>query len=144
MRHHARGGGYAGVRAYFDRVLDEARTAGGVGTLLGRRRFLPALTSANRGLRLQAERIAQNTPIQGTAADILKLAMVGLRDPVAPGASMVLTVHDELIFEVPHGLEKQAIARASEVMEGVGASLNLLVPLKVEGGFGHSWAEAHG
>ncbi|RYE91092.1 MAG: DNA polymerase I, partial [Myxococcales bacterium] len=135
---------YAGVRSYFDRVLEEARLAGGVGTLLGRRRFLPALSSSNRGIRLQAERIAQNTPIQGTAADILKLAMVGLREPVVPGATMVLTVHDELLFEVPHGHEQAAMDRAREVMEGVGASLKLDVPLRVEAGFGRSWADAHG
>lgn len=135
---------YAGVKSYFDRVLDEARAAGSVGTLLGRRRFLPDLNSANRAARLQAERIAQNTPIQGTAADILKLAMVALRAPVIEGASMVLTVHDELLFEVPVGKEQEAGARAKEVMEEVGRRLNLLVPLRADVGHGRTWAEAHG
>jgi DNA polymerase-1 len=135
---------YAGVKSYFDRVLDEARAAGSVGTLLGRRRFLPDLNSANRAARLQAERIAQNTPIQGTAADILKLAMVALREPVIEGASMILTVHDELLFEVPAGKEQEAGARAKELMEEVGRRLNLLVPLRADVGHGRSWAEAHG
>jgi DNA polymerase-1 len=135
---------YAGVKAYFERVLEEARASGSVGTLLGRRRFLPELGSANRAARLQAERIAQNTPIQGTAADILKLAMIALKDPVVEGASMVLTVHDELLFEVPLGKEQEAGARAKELMEGVGQQLKLLVPLRADVGFGRSWTEAHG
>jgi DNA polymerase-1 len=131
---------YAGVKAYFDKVLEEARSAGSVGTLLGRRRFLPELSSANRGVRLQAERVAQNTPIQGTAADILKLAMIALREPLVPGARMILTVHDELVFEVPLGQEKQAAERARAAMEGV---VQLSVPLLVEVGHGHTWTEAH-
>jgi DNA polymerase I len=132
---------YAGVKAYMAQVLDEARSAGSVGTLLGRRRFLPDLGSANRSERLQAERIATNTPIQGTAADILKLAMVSLRAPVVEGARMILTVHDELIFEIPEGTEKQVTEQVKAKMEGV---VSLSVPLLVEVGFGKSWAEAHG
>lgn len=132
---------YAGVKAYMARVLDEARSAGSVGTMLGRRRFLPDLGSANRALRLAAERVATNTPIQGTAADILKLAMVALRAPVAPGARMILTVHDELIFEVPEGSEKLVGEKVKVAMEGV---VKLDVPLVVEVGYGKSWAEAHG
>jgi DNA polymerase-1 len=135
---------YAGVKAYFEQVLDEARSAGSVGTLLGRRRFLPDLSSANRAARLQAERIAQNTPIQGTAADILKLAMIDLREPVVDGASMILTVHDELLFEVPEGREQEAGTRAKERMEAVGRRLQLLVPLRADVGVGRTWAEAHG
>ncbi len=132
---------YAGVRAYLDRSLEEARGAGGVTTLLGRRRFLPDLASGNRASRLQAERIAQNTPIQGTAADILKAAMIKLRAPVVPGARMLLTVHDELIFEVPEGSEAEVGARVKATMEGVA---KLDVPLVVEVGSGKTWAEAHG
>ncbi|HEU4405793.1 MAG TPA: DNA polymerase I [Polyangiaceae bacterium] len=132
---------YAGVRAYLDRSLDEARSAGGVTTLLGRRRFLPDLSSGNRASRLQAERVAQNTPIQGTAADILKAAMIKLRAPVVPGARMILTVHDELIFEVPAGREAEAGERVKAAMEGVA---KLDVPLVVEVGSGATWAEAHG
>jgi DNA polymerase-1 len=132
---------YAGVRQYLDRSLEDARRAGGVTTLLGRRRFLPDLASGNRASRLQAERIAQNTPIQGTAADILKAAMIKLRAPVAPGARMLLTVHDELIFEVPEAAVAEAGARIKAVMEGVA---KLDVPLVVDVGAGRTWAEAHG
>ncbi|MCS6899976.1 MAG: DNA polymerase I [Myxococcales bacterium] len=135
---------YAGVKAYFEQVLKEARTAGSVSTLLGRRRFLQELSSANRAARLQAERIAQNTPIQGTAADILKLAMIDLREPVVAGASMILTVHDELVFEVPEGLAQEAGARIKERMEAVGHRLQLRVPLRADVGMGRTWAEAHG
>jgi DNA polymerase-1 len=131
---------YAGVKAYFDKILEEARSSGSVGTMLGRRRFMPELSSANRGVRLQAERVAQNTPIQGTAADILKLAMIALREPLVPGARMILTVHDELVFEVPIGQEKLAAERAKAAMEGV---VKLTVPLLVEVGHGHNWTEAH-
>jgi len=135
---------YAGVKTYFEKILEEARGSGSVGTLLGRRRFLPDLTSANRASRLQAERIAQNTPIQGTAADIIKIAMVDLRDPVVEGAHMVLTVHDELLFEVPLGKEKEAGDRAKMLMENVGIKLGLAVPLRADVGHGPSWAAAHG
>jgi DNA polymerase-1 len=90
--------------------------------------------------RSYAERIAQNTPIQGTAADLLKLAMVRLGEPIVPGARMVLTVHDELAFEVPEDRVDEAKARVREAMEGVYA---LEVPLRVEVGVGASWAEAH-
>jgi DNA polymerase-1 len=89
--------------------------------------------------RAYAERIAQNTPIQGTAADILKLAMVRLRDPVVPGARMVLTVHDELDFEVPEERAEEAAAKIREVMQSV---VSLDVPLVVDVGWGKSWADA--
>ena len=132
---------YAGVRRYFDELLDEARAAGSVRTLLGRRRFLPDLGSANRGVRLQAERMAQNTPIQGTAADILKLAMVRLREPVVSGARMLLTVHDELIFEVPVNAVTEAEANIRRAMETI---VDLRVPLVVDVGHGANWAQAKG
>lgn len=135
---------YAGVQLYFERVLEETRSSGSVGTLLGRRRFLPDIQSPNRAVRLQAERIAQNTPIQGTAADVLKLAMVALREPVSEGARMILTVHDELIFEAPIGKEQEAGARAKAIMEKVGLDLGLLVLLRADVGIGRTWAEAHG
>jgi DNA polymerase-1 len=132
---------YAGVRAYMDEQIELARRGEGVRTLLGRRRFLPDIHSANRALRLQAERIARNTPIQGTAADILKLAMVALKEPVAPGARMLLTVHDELVFEVPEDRVEEAAKVVRAKMEGV---VQLAVPLVVDVGWGHSWADAHG
>jgi DNA polymerase I len=131
---------YSGVRTYMNSVLKDARTAGFVSTVLGRRRFLPDLGSGNRAVRLGAERVAQNTPIQGTAADILKLAMVALREPPVPGARMILTVHDELVFEVPTGTEDEVEAAVKRAMEGV---MELSVPLVVEVGRGQTWAEAH-
>jgi DNA polymerase I len=132
---------YAGVRRFFDQVLAEARACGSVTTLLGRRRFLPDLGSANRALRLAAERVAQNTPIQGTAADILKKAMVDLRHPPVPGVQMLLTVHDELVFEVPDERIEEAGTVIQRTMENV---VTLDVPLVVDVGHGKTWAGAKG
>ena len=101
--------------------------------------MLPNLRSSNSMLRAAAERIAQNTPIQGTAADLLKRAMIALAEPVVPGARMVLTVHDELVFEVPDDRVEQAKGRVREAMEGVA---KLEVPLVVDVGSGANWGEA--
>jgi DNA polymerase-1 len=136
---------YHGVREFMERTLEAARRGETVRTMLGRRRFLPNLHSANRGLRAEAERIAKNTPIQGTAADILKVAMVKLAGPsrdgeVVPGARMVLTVHDELVFEVPEDKVDEASARVRETME---SAVKLDVPLVVSVGSGKNWAAAH-
>ncbi len=132
---------YEGVARFMEGAVESARRGEAVRTLLGRRRFLPNLHSANRGLRFEAERIARNTPIQGTAADILKLAMVHLgKGDVVPGARMVLTVHDELVFEVPEERAKEAMGRVKEAME---AAMKLDVPLVVDVGSGKNWAAAH-
>jgi DNA polymerase-1 len=132
---------FAGVKRFLEQSVEAARQGEAVRTILGRRRFLPNLQSANRGLRLEAERIAKNTPIQGTAADILKVAMVrfGLGD-VVPEARMILTVHDELVFEVPEALVDEAKARIKDVMEH---AVSLDVPLDVDVGSGRHWGEAH-
>ena len=112
-----------------------------VRTLLGRRRFLPNLSSSNRGLRAEAERIAKNTPIQGTAADILKLAMVKIgAEGIVPGARMILTVHDELVFEVPDAKVTEA---KEKIREAMSSAMPLKVPLLVEVGSGKNWNEAH-
>jgi DNA polymerase-1 len=115
-----------------------------VRTLLGRRRFLPNIHSANRGLRAEAERVAKNTPIQGTAADLMKLAMVRLgARPNVPGVSgvrMVMTVHDELVFEVP---AEHADKTGEFVRDAMANAMKLDVPLVVDVGTGPSWAEAH-
>ncbi|MGZ3477405.1 MAG: DNA polymerase, partial [Polyangiales bacterium] len=132
---------YAGVRRYMDEQIEIARRGEGVHTLLGRRRFLADIHSPNRALRMAAERIARNTPIQGTAADVLKLAMVALREPPVPGAKMLLTVHDELVFEIPKGREEEAAAIIRAKMSGVA---KLDVPLVVDVGWGETWADAHG
>jgi DNA polymerase-1 len=132
---------YAGIARFMERVVESARQGEAVRSLLGRRRFLPNLHSANRALRLEAERVARNTPIQGTAADILKLAMVALgKDAGSSKAHMVLTVHDELVFEVPEGDVAAEGERIRAVMQDV---LKLAVPLVVDVGSGPSWAEAH-
>jgi DNA polymerase-1 len=131
---------YEGVRGFMESTLEAARQGQAVRTILGRQRHLPDLRSPNRGLRAQAERIAGNTPIQGSAADLLKLAMVRLAEPVVPGARMILTVHDELVFEVPEDLVDTAVPRIREAMESV---MSLEVPLLVDVGVGPSWADAH-
>jgi DNA polymerase-1 len=131
---------YAGVRTFMDTTLARARATRMVRTLLGRRRLLPDLTSSNHMKRAYAERIAGNTPIQGTAADLLKLAMVKLAEPVVPGARMVLTVHDELVFEVPADRIEEAAELTRRTMETV---FLLDVPLLVDVGWGRHWGEAH-
>ncbi|MGK4008788.1 DNA polymerase I [Sorangium sp. So ce1036] len=131
---------YRGVHEFMERTMADARRSESVRTLLGRRRLLPDLRSSDRMRRAQAERIAQNTPIQGTAADLLKLAMVRVPRPVVPGARMVLTVHDELAFEVPVEAVDEAKARIRQAMESV---FPLDVPLVVDIGHGPTWADAH-
>ncbi len=132
---------YAGIARFMEKVVESARQGEAVRSALGRRRFLPNLHSANRALRLEAERVARNTPIQGTAADILKLAMVELgRDDDASPAHMVLTVHDELVFEVPEAAIAAEGERIRHAMQNV---MKLAVPLVVDVGSARSWAEAH-
>ena len=134
---------YAGVRAYLDRTLAEARTRGYVTTLLGRRRAMPELVSNDRRVAQAAERTAANTPIQGSAADLIKLAMVAIDRRIrAEGLEvrMLLQVHDELVFEVPEGQCETAAAVVRHEMENV---CPLRVPLRVEVGSGRTWADAH-
>jgi len=130
------------VRAYLDRTVVEGRERGYVTTLLGRRRYLPELRSGNPNLRGFGERMATNAPIQGTAADLIKIAMVRVaRELRARGlaARMLLQVHDELLFEAPEAELPALEALAVEVME---SSLDLSVPLKVDVKAGRDWAEA--
>jgi DNA polymerase-1 len=132
---------FVGVRNFMNQTVETARAGEAVRTILGRRRFLPNLNSGNRGLRFEAERVAKNTPIQGTAADILKLAMIALGEgDVVPGARMILTVHDELVFEVPNAHIAKAEARIKEAME---SAFKLDVPLVVDVGHGDNWGDAH-
>jgi DNA polymerase-1 len=131
---------YEGVRRFMNEVLESARAAGSVRTLFGRRRILPDIRSENRARRLAAERVAMNTPIQGTAADLLKLAMLAFRTPPTPGARMVLTVHDELVFEIPLDEVEIAKGRIRSAMESVHT---LAVPLVVDVGQGENWSQAH-
>jgi len=135
---------YDGVRAYLDGILRQAREDGYVTTLLHRRRYLPEINSDNVNVRQFAERMAVNTPIQGTAADLIKMAMIridGCLRERSLQTRMVMQVHDELVFEVP-GEERDVITSlVKEEMEGVMA---LRVPVKVEIGCGGNWDEAHG
>lgn len=131
---------YDGVRSFMDQTLQKARAGEAVRSLLGRRRIVPDIKSGNRARRLAAERIAMNMPIQGSAADILKLAMLALSTPPTPGTKMVLTVHDELVFEVPSDEVDEAKARIKQAMES--AAL-LSVPLTVDVGSGTNWNQAH-
>jgi DNA polymerase I len=134
---------YAGVRAWLDRTITEALRTGYVTTLLGRRRNIPELSSKNETDRQTGQRIAANTPIQGSAADLCKLAMLQiacrLRDE-GLRTRMLLQVHDELVFEAPEA-EVEAVRKlVREVME---RPYPLKVPLIVEVGVGKSWGEAH-
>ena len=134
---------YAGVAAYIERTLVEARRQGYVATLLKRRRYLPELTSREPGVRQFAERTAINTPVQGSAADLIKLAMVRLEARLARErvpAAMILQVHDELVFEVDEAAVDDTMTLIRAEMESVMA---LRVPLKVDIRAGLSWAEAH-
>ncbi len=136
-------GRYGGIASFQQANLASARDKGYVTTLLGRRRFLPAINSSDRIAREGAERIALNTPIQGTAADLIKLAMLKVQamlEAEFPQALMILQVHDELVFEVPKGQVKQFAERVRQEMEGV---YELAVELKVDIGWGANWAEAH-
>jgi DNA polymerase-1 len=134
---------YVGVKSWLQQTVDQARRKGYVETLLGRRRQLADLNSKNPMLRQGAERQAVNAPIQGTAADIVKLAMLavdrGLRKEM-PQARMLLQVHDELLFEVP---QKQVDDLKSLIKPLMESALPLSVPLVVDIGHGRSWDEAH-
>lgn len=130
---------YQGVKKYIDGIIEEARERGYVTTILNRRRYLPDIKSRNYNLRSFAERMAMNTPIQGSAADIIKLAMLHmhkyLREEKSK-ATMVLQVHDELIFEVPKKEVGKLALKVNAIMSEV---YKLLVPLKVDIQFGPNW-----
>ncbi|NCB50932.1 MAG: DNA polymerase I [Clostridia bacterium] len=134
---------YHGVRDYMKKVVEDAKRDGYVKTLYGRRRQLPELKSPNFNTRNFGERVALNMPIQGTAADIMKLAMVNVSKRLkAEGlkAKLILQVHDELIAECP---EAEAEITARILDEEMEAAAKLSVPLTAEAGIGRSWAEAH-
>ncbi len=130
------------VKAYLERTVAEGRERGYVTTLLGRRRYLPELASGNPNLRSFGERMATNAPIQGTAADLIKIAMVRMARELERrnlGSRMLLQVHDELLFEVPEAELAALEVLAAEIME---SALALSVPLKVDIKAGSDWAEA--
>jgi DNA polymerase I len=138
--------GYPGVRAYIDRTLADARSSGVVRTVTGRRRLVPELSSKNGQVRAAAERETVNMPIQGTAADILKQAMIDVQAELArfnagraAPSRMILTVHDELLFEVPAGDAPEAAELVRGLME---RAFPLNVPLTVDVGVGANWKAA--
>ncbi|MDR0960561.1 MAG: DNA polymerase I [Propionibacteriaceae bacterium] len=131
------------VRDYLHSLVDEARAVGYTSTILGRRRYLPDLTSPHHQLREMAERMALNAPIQGSAADIIKVAMIAVDRRLAEtglASRMLLQVHDELVFEVAPGEEEALEALVRQEMEH---AIDLDVPLDVSVGVGPSWADAH-
>jgi DNA polymerase I len=133
---------YAVLDKYMKQIIEEAYRDGGTRTLLGRFRPIPELSARNRMLRAAGERMARNTPIQGTAADLLKLAMIHVQrmiDTEAKDVKMLLTVHDELVLEAPTDRAEAVGKKLVDKMEGV---LKLDVPLKVDLGIGKNWAEA--
>jgi DNA polymerase-1 len=133
---------FGGVRDYLAGIVDEARRCGFTETIMGRRRYLPDLTSDNRQRREMAERMALNAPIQGSAADIIKVAMLNVDRALKDSglrSRMLLQVHDELVLEVAPGEREQLeeLVRAQ-----MGAAAELTVPLDVSVGTGRSWHEA--
>ena len=134
---------YAGVKAYMTQVVERARQDGFVATLAGRRRWIPELKSSNFNTKSFGERVALNAPIQGTAADIIKLAMIRVRNRLKNehfAGKLVLQVHDELIVECPEEEAEGVRALLKEEMEAV---MDLPVPLLAETGSGKTWAQAH-
>ena len=134
---------YKGVVKYREAMADKAREHGYVTTLFNRRRYIPEINSENNRIKADAERIAINTPIQGTAADLIKMAMINIHARLKNEeykTRMLIQVHDELIFEVPEDEIDAMSELIKEEMEGV---YKLDVPLKVDAGFGKNWDEAH-
>ena len=134
---------YVGIRRYLEETVERARRTGSVETLFGRRRLMDDLHSSNRATAQAAERAAINMPIQGTAADLIKMAMLRIDHALGEQSlrtRMLLQVHDELLFEAPEDELERAVELARSCMMGVA---QLRVPLEVEVGVGHSWADAH-
>ena len=132
---------YPGLKAYLETTKAEARRAGYVQTILGRRRHIPEINASNRQVREAAERMAINMPVQGTSADIIKIAMINLHREMKRRklkSKMLLQVHDELIFEVPR--EEMELMRKL-VPEVMSTALALSVPLKVDIKTGTNWGE---
>jgi DNA polymerase-1 len=134
---------FPGVRRYIQTTIESAKTNGYVSTLFGRRRYFPDITSKNQAVRSNAERAAINMPIQGTAADMIKVAMISIDRELRSSSMktrMLLQVHDELVFEVPEKEKEQAAALVEKLMR---TAMTLTVPILVEVGSGTNWLEAH-
>ena len=134
---------YSGVKRFLEQTIAEARDTQQTSTLLGRIRILTDINSSNHIIRQAAERTAINTPIQGSAADLIKVAMIRVNQALNEKklkSAMLLTVHDELVFEVPPDELKVVKRLVKDIMEGV---WELKVPLKINIAHGHNWDEAH-
>ena len=132
---------FGGIRAYLDTTIEQARSQGYVQTIFGRRRYIPELRDRNYNIRAFGERAAQNSPIQGSAADLIKIAMIHIDRRLRaehPEARMLLQVHDELVFEVP---ERELEAVEGLVRHEMEHAAELTVPLVVDIGVGHDWLE---
>ena len=138
---------FQGVKAFLDKTVAAAKETGYVTTMLGRRRPIPELRSGDPAQRGFGERMAMNTPIQGTAADVIKLAMLAVQRRLGAErspAKMILQVHDELIFEVAQaGVETVRRIVVEEMEQVQGLPVPLAVPLKVDVGVGTNWRAAH-
>jgi DNA polymerase-1 len=134
---------YPGIKKYMDESIAEARKKGYSETILGRKRDLPDINAGNNTVRAQAERNAVNTPIQGAAADVIKLAMIHIQAEMKKKktrSKMILQVHDELVFDVHHS---ELDYMKAMVVEKMSKAVELEVPLLVEAGVGKNWLEAH-
>ena len=132
---------FPGVSAWIDRTISDARELGYVKTMMNRIRYVPDINSDNRSRREFAERTAINTPIQGTAADLIKLAMIRVADSLSTDkAKLILQIHDELVLEV---LEDELETTTEIVRKEMASTLPLHVPVVVEVGVGKNWYEAH-
>jgi DNA polymerase-1 len=135
---------YKGVDKYMQETIEHAKETGYVKTLFGRRRYLPELANSNAMMRSFGERVARNAPIQGTAADIIKIAMIRVSDRLKAeslDAKLILQVHDELIVECREDLKEQVCRILEEEMQG---AASLKVTLSVDANFGKTWFEAKG
>lgn len=134
---------YRGVKEYMERVIEEARENGYVRTLFGRIRYLPELKNSDNTIRQLGERAAMNTPIQGTAADIIKIAMINIFKRIKKEnlcSRIIMQIHDELVLEVKEDEVESVEGIVKEEMEG---AVRLSVPLKVSIGKGKNWSIAH-
>jgi DNA polymerase-1 len=134
---------YPGVKQYMDSIREQAKQQGYVETLFGRRLYLPEINSRNAALRQYAERTAINAPMQGTAADIIKRAMIACHNWIKdnkPDVKMIMQVHDELVFEVA---ESQLETSSETIRNMMSSAASLDVPLVVDVGCGENWDEAH-
>ncbi|RJR15874.1 MAG: DNA polymerase I [Nitrospiraceae bacterium] len=134
---------HSGIKNYMDKLIKDASETGYVTTLFNRKRAIPELKSSNRNIRQLGERLAINSPVQGSAADIIKVSMINIWRRLGKEGlrtRMLLQVHDELLFEVPEG-EKDAVMKL--VKDEMENAIRLLVPLKVDMGIGKNWGEAH-